>query len=128
MTVLKKKENSELLLEVIIEGIHRKKGLEIINIDLHELENTECSNFIICHGNSNTHVEAIARSVEETVEELCNEKVWHRDGYSNAQWILLDYADVMVHIFQEQFRRFYDLENLWADAKIVQIESGIESK
>lgn len=128
MTVLKKKDNSELLLEGIIEGIHRKKGLEIINIDLHELENTECSNFIICHGNSNTHVEAIARSVEETVEELCNEKVWHRDGYRNAQWILLDYADIMVHIFQEQFRRFYDLENLWADAKIVQIESGIESK
>jgi ribosome-associated protein len=127
MTVLSKEDDSEHLLEVIIEGIDRKKGLEIINIDLHELGNTECRNFIICHGNSSTHVEAIARSVEETVEELHNEKVWHKDGYRNAQWILLDYSNIMVHIFQEPFRKFYDLENLWADARIIQIESKTEN-
>jgi ribosome-associated protein len=127
MTIFKNKDNTEHLLKGIIEGIHRKKGVEIVNIDLHEIENAECNNFIICHGNSNTHADAIARSVEETVEELCNEKVWHRDGYRNAQWILLDYSDIMVHIFQEPYRKFYDLENLWADANIVQIESDLVS-
>lgn len=127
MPLPKKRDDSEYLLEAIIEGINRKKGIDIINIDLHELRNTECSNYIICHGNSNTHVESIARSVEETVEELCDEKVWHRDGYRNAQWILLDYSNIMVHIFQEPFRKFYDLENLWADANIVHIEPDIVS-
>lgn len=113
------------LIEAIIEGIRRKKGLEIINIDLKKLNYTECDNFIICHGGSNTHVEAIAHSVEETVFELQNELVWHYDGYKNAQWILLDYANIMVHIFQEPFRRLYDLESLWADGKIYYIDSGI---
>lgn len=118
-----KKVKSNQLVEAIVEGIRRLKGLNIINIDLRELENTECDNFIICHGNSNTHTEAIAHSVEETVEELLDETVWHRDGYKNAQWILLDYANTMVHIFQEDMRNFYDLENLWADAHITKIDS-----
>lgn len=113
------------LINAIVEGIRRKKGLEIINIDLKKLNYTECDNFIICHGNSNTHVEAIANSVEETVLELQNEPVWHSDGYKNAQWILLDYANIMVHIFQEPFRRLYDLESLWADGKICLIDSSI---
>ncbi len=113
------------LVDAIIEGIRRKKGVEIINIDLKELNNTECDNFIICHGNSNTHVDAIARSVEESVEELALERVWHTDGYQNAQWILLDYIDVMVHVFQEPYRRIYDLEELWGDAKFYNIESDI---
>jgi ribosome-associated protein len=113
------------MIEAIVEGIRRKKGLEIINIDLRKLNYTECDNFIICHGTSNTHVEAIANSVEETVLELQNEPVWHSDGYKNAQWILLDYALVMVHVFQEPFRRLYDLESLWADGNIYYIDSGI---
>lgn len=113
------------LINAIVEGIQRKKGLEIVNIDLKRLNYTECDNFIICHGNSNTHVEAIANSVEETVMELQNEPVWHSDGYKNAQWILLDYANIMVHIFQEPFRRLYDLESLWADGKISLIDSSI---
>lgn len=117
-------DEAQKLIEAIIEGIQRKKGLEIINIDLKKLNYTECDNFIICHGNSNTHVEAIANSVEETVLELQNELVWHSDGYKNAQWILLDYANVMVHIFQESFRRLYDLESLWADGKIYHIDSS----
>ena len=93
------------LIEAIIEGIQRKKGLDIINIDLQTLSNTECDNYIICHGTSNTHVDAIAHSVEETVEELKNEPVIHRDGYNQAQWMLLDYVYIMVHVFQEPIRR-----------------------
>src|ERR1035437_6299642 len=117
-------DEAQNLIKAIIEGIQRKKGLEIVNIDLKQLNYTECDNFIICHGNSNTHVDSIANSVEETVLELQNELVWHSDGYKNAQWILLDYANVMVHIFQEPFRRLYDLESLWADGKIYHIDSS----
>jgi len=113
------------LVDAVVEGIRRKKGLEIVNIDLSGEGEAECDNFIICHGNSNTHVDAIARSVEESVEELAFEKVWHQDGFQNAQWILLDYANVMVHVFQEPFRRFYDLESLWGDGIIYNIESDI---
>jgi ribosome-associated protein len=113
------------LIEAIIEGIQRKKGLEIIDIDLQIINNTECDHYIICHGTSNTHVDAIAHSVEETVEELNNEPAWHRDGYKQAQWILLDYANIMVHIFQEPIRRLYDLESLWADARILNIDADI---
>ena len=113
------------LVDAVVEGIRRKKGLEIVNIDLSSEGEAECDNFIICHGSSNTHVDAIARSVEESVEELAFEKVWHQDGFQNAQWILLDYANVMVHVFQEPFRRFYDLESLWGDGIIYNIESDI---
>ena len=113
------------LVDAVVEGIRRKKGLEIVNIDLSGEGEAECDNFIICHGSSNTHVDAIARSVEESVEELAFEKVWHQDGFQNAQWILLDYANVMVHVFQEPFRRFYDLESLWGDGIIYNIESDI---
>jgi ribosome-associated protein len=113
------------LVDAIVEGIRRKKGLEIINIDLSGEGEAECDNFIICHGNSNVHVDAIARSVEESVEELASEKVWHQDGFQNAQWILLDYVNVMVHIFQEPFRRLYDLESLWGDGTIYNIEADI---
>ncbi len=113
------------LVDAIVEGIRRKKGLEIINIDLSGEGDAACDNFIICHGNSNVHVDAIARSVEESVEELASESVWRQDGFQNAQWILLDYVNVMVHIFQEPFRRFYDLESLWGDGTIYNIEADI---
>lgn len=113
------------LVDAIVEGIRRKKGLEIVNIDLSSEGDATCDNFIICHGSSNVHVDAIARSVEESVEELANESVWRQDGFQNAQWILLDYVNVMVHIFQEPFRRSYDLESLWGDSTIYNIEADI---
>ena len=113
-----KETETEHLINAIVEGIQRKKGLELIKIDLTKINHTECKYFIICHGNSNTQVDAIAHSVEDTVEELIKEKVWHTDGYRNSLWILLDYADIMVHVFQKEARKFYDIENLWADAHI----------
>ena len=112
------KTETEQLINAIVEGIQRKKGLDLLKIDLTKINHTECKYFIICHGNSNTQVDAIAHSVEDTVEELINEKAWHTDGYRNSLWILLDYADIMVHVFQKEARKFYDLENLWADAHI----------
>jgi ribosome-associated protein len=119
----KQSHSTPKLIESIIEGVSKKKGINILKLDLTQLENTECDYFIICHGNSNTHVEAIAHSVEETVLESTNQKAWHSDGYRNAQWILLDYCDVMVHVFQAEWRNHYDIESLWADAKSTSIES-----
>jgi len=118
MDIIKSNSSSNKLIEAIIEGVRRKKGESIIDLDLARLENTQCDHFIICHGNSNTQVEAIAQSVEDTVEEITGQNVWHADGYRNAQWILLDYADIMVHVFHKEYRSHYDLESLWADAKI----------
>jgi len=123
MDKIKESESSNILVDAIIEGVRRKKGEWIIDMDLANLNNTQCNHFIICHGNSNTQVEAIAQSVEDTVEELTGENVWHTDGYRNAQWILLDYSDVMVHVFQKDTRSLYDLESLWADAQIKNYET-----
>jgi len=113
-----KETETEQLIAAIVEGIQRKKGIDIVKIDLTKINHTECKYFIICHGNSNTQVDAISHSVEDTVIEFLNEKAWHTDGYQNSIWVLLDYADIMVHIFQRDARSFYDLENLWADAQI----------
>ncbi len=111
-------------LEAIIEGIQRIKGKNITLIDLNTIKHTECGYFVICHGTSNTQVDSIAHSVEETVKEFTKESPWHRDGYKNSLWILLDYGDIMVHVFQEKTREFYNLEGLWADAKITKIAEG----
>ncbi len=116
-----KVKESEELISAIIEGIQRKKGIDITKIDLTKINHSECNYFIICHGGSSTQVDAIAHSVEDTVEELTGETTWHKDGYKNSIWILLDYADIMVHVFQEEARDFYNLENLWADATIENI-------
>lgn len=123
MENIKQSDTTEHLIDAIIEGVRRKKGKEIVDMDLSKLNNTECDHFIICHGTSNTQVEAIARSIEETVEEYTGQNVWHTDGYKNAQWILLDYSEIMVHIFQLEWRKQYDLEQLWADADFITYNS-----
>ena len=113
---------TETLLEEILEGIKRLKGKEIAIIDLNTIHHTECGYFVICHGTSNTQVNAIALSVEDKVKVETGTNAWHKDGYKNSIWILLDYGDVMVHVFQKQAREFYNLEGLWADAKIKRLE------
>lgn len=122
--LMKVKEQADIqdLLDTIIEGILLKKGQEIVNLDFAKLENTVCSNFIICQGNSNIQVEAITQSVKKLVKEELNETPLHIEGLENAHWILMDYGDVFVHIFQKEFRDFYKLEELWADAKIEKID------
>lgn len=121
--------DTERLLETILEGIQNKKGNDIVKVDLTVLENTFCQYFVICHGNSNIQVSAIAESVEVIVKKNLQERVWHREGLENAHWVLLDYGDIVVHIFQEEFREFYNLEELWGDAKIEYIdEKGLGEK
>lgn len=116
-------QSKKTIISSILEGIKRKKGKQIININLSEIQNSFCQNFIICHAESNTQVNAIAKSVQDTVFEEHNQKVWHKEGLDNCQWVLLDYADIIVHIFQKDFRDFYRLEDMWADASIDKIES-----
>jgi len=111
------------LAEVIALGMQEKKAKNIVSIDFSNIQNTLFSNFVICHGNSRAQVEAIADSVEETVRKATGQKPRYREGFHNAEWILLDYIDVVVHIFQEKYRSFYQLENLWADAEISYIDS-----
>lgn len=121
--MIKKLTEKNKTIDAILEGIQRIKGKEILLIDLTSIHHTECSYFVICHGTSGTQVDALAQSVEKTVAEMTGEKVWHRDGYRNALWILLDYGEIMVHLFREETRNFYNLEGLWADAKTSKIES-----
>ncbi len=115
----KKKVAAPLTIEErIVESIREKKGRNIINIDLTELNNSICEYFIISHGDSDTQVRAIAQNIEEKVKKHQKQNTLHTEGYTNAQWILLDFNTVVVHIFQERTRSYYKLEELWADGKI----------
>jgi len=122
----KEKINTKEIVSAAIEGILKKKGKDPVSLDLSALENSVCKYFIICHGDSNTQVEAIAESVIETVREETGEKVWHKEGLETATWVLLDYADVVVHIFQNEYRNLYKLEDLWADAKLTHYNDDIK--
>lgn len=104
--------------DFIIKGIQEKKGKQIVTLNISAIENTAAKYFVICHGTSKPHVQAIAESIEDLVRESNGDKPTNREGFENAEWILIDYFDVLVHVFQEPTRRFYKLENLWADAEI----------
>lgn len=121
-TVKKKKDEGVSLAEAVISGIREKKGKEIVWLGLGKLESAVCSHFIICEATSGTQIEAIARSVEEVVLKERGLKPWHSEGKQNAQWILIDYVNVVVHIFQSEVRHFYNLEGLWADAEVMMKE------
>jgi ribosome-associated protein len=109
------------LISTIIEGIEEVKGLDINLLDLREIENTVCDYFIICNGTSNTHVNAITGSVQKIVSKTLKDKPWHVEGSENGEWVLLDYVNVVVHVFQKATREYYDIESLWGDAKITYI-------
>ena len=123
MTGKQQKNESEILASIIIKGIQEKKGKDIVSLNFTRLPNTVCNYFILCHGNTKIQVEAIAEFVEEEVRKTLGAKPWHKEGFENAEWLLIDYADVVVHIFQEETRMFYNLEKLWADAEITKYES-----
>jgi ribosome-associated protein len=115
----KKKDPGLLLAEAAVKGLSDKKGKRITWLDLRAISGAVSEHFIICEGTSSTQIEALARSVEEVVQQETGQKPWHSEGKQNAQWILIDYVSVVVHIFQSEVREFYNLEGLWADAKIV---------
>ncbi len=122
---LNKEITSNQLISNIIAGIEKVKGNDITIMDLRGIENTVCDYFILCNGSSNTQVSAIAGAVQKTVSQADGHiKPWHVEGESNAEWILIDYVDVVVHIFQTRIREHYDIEGLWGDAKIINIETN----
>ena len=118
----KKREHlPEKLVDTIIEALKDLKAVDIVSIDLKNVSGAVCKYFVICNGTSNTHVSALADNVEDETLEKLNEKVWRVEGKQNAQWVLLDYANVVVHVFQKEYRDYYQLEQLWADANITRI-------
>ncbi len=118
-----KKTNTDTLLALIIEGVEEVKGEDINILDLRDIENNVCQYFVVCSGNSNTQVRAISSSVQKLVSKAIHEKPWHVEGEETSEWVLMDFVDVVVHIFQKQTRSHYDIESLWGDAKQTLVES-----
>ena len=119
----KKQNNTDLLISTVVSGIEDLKGHDIKILDLREIENTVCQYFIICEGTSNTHVNAIVGGIQKKISKELKENPWHVEGTENSEWVLMDYVDIAVHVFQKQIREYYDIESLWGDAKITTIET-----
>lgn len=116
------KLGTEEQLRLVIEGLQEKKAKDLVSLSFTKHENPVCKYFVICHGDSNTHVKALADSVEEYVKEHTKLTPWKKEGFENSQWILLDYSDIVVHVFQKEYRDYYKIEQLWADAEIQHYE------
>ena len=109
------------MLDSIINGIIEKKGHEVVCIDLSHIENAVFDYFVICHGDSSTQVNAIAESIEKETKEQLNVRPFSVEGTINSEWVLLDYGQIVVHVFQKPFRFRYKLEELWGDGKVTHI-------
>lgn len=116
-----------MLAEVVVKGMQEKKAKNIVKIDLTKINASVADYFIICHGDSDRQVKAIADSVEDEVRDALNERPLSREGESVARWILLDYVNVVVHIFQREVREFYEIEDLWHDGKFTYYEEDEKS-
>jgi len=115
------KENEQIV-EKIIEGIQERKGKNIVVVNLSKLPDAPCSYFVICEGDSNVHVNAVALSIKDWVREQIQVRPYAVDGFENREWIALDYGQIIVHVFQRHVRAFYDIEHLWADADLKRLE------
>ncbi|NOR28238.1 MAG: ribosome silencing factor [Lutibacter sp.] len=120
----KKNIKADDTIAAVLKAIDEIKGVDIQILDLREIENTVCDYFIICTGTSNTHVNAISGIVQKQVSKTTTDKPWHVEGEDVAEWVLLDYVNIVVHIFQKHIRDYYDIESLWGDAKITTISSS----
>lgn len=120
---MNKIEEKQLLIDKIVEAMQDTKGEDIQIFDLSKIENSATQTFVICSGNSNTQVSAIAGNIEKKVRNDLQDRPWHVEGNENALWVLLDYVSVVVHVFQRETREYYEIEELWSDAKITKIEN-----
>ena len=118
-----KELTSEQISKLIVEGMQEKKASEIVVLDLKDIKHAIADYFVICCGNSDTQIDAISDSVEEILKKRIHQTPWKTEGKQNKEWVLLDYVDVVAHIFNKEKRRFYGLEELWGDAKFTKIES-----
>ena len=119
----KKLEPREQLIEAVTTAMVNTKAWNPVILDFTGMKGTICDAFVICHGSSRTQAEAIADHVIEEVKKQTGQNPWHKEGFENAEWILIDYSDVVIHIFQEERRKFYNIEQLWADAPVRKVES-----
>lgn len=119
----KKNISNDDLLANIIKGIEEVKGENIDILDLRAIDNTVCDYFVVCNGNSNTQVNAIVGSIQKIVSKELKDKPWHVEGTENGEWVLMDYVNIVVHVFQKHIREYYRIESLWGDAKITTIET-----
>ncbi|WP_420577332.1 ribosome silencing factor [Ekhidna sp.] len=121
---ISKDVSSEILSEWVVEGMLDKKAIDVVVMDLREVKHAVADYFVICSGNSNTQIDAISDSIEEQIHKRSKQNPWKREGQQNKEWILLDYVDVVAHVFNKEKRIFYGLEELWGDAKITRIEEN----
>lgn len=119
----KKIVSNDVLLSCIIKGIEEVKGNDIEILDLRDIDTAVCDYFVICNGSSNTQVNAIVNSVQKIVSKEIKDKPWHVEGTDNAEWVLMDYVSIVVHVFQKEIREYYNIEGLWGDAKITTIQN-----
>jgi len=115
---------STYLSEIAVHGMQEKKGHDIVRLDLRELNSSVSDYFIVCNADSSTQVKAIADSVEDEVYKNTQMNPWRKEGLENAEWIILDYFDVVIHIFKTEKRDFYGIEDLWGDAQTTSYQSA----
>jgi len=113
-------QNFEELNHCIVEGIRDKKGKNIVQLDLRKLGEAPADFFIICEGDSSTHVKAISDSIYQKVKEATRTMPIHTEGSKNASWVLMDYFNTVVHVFHPETRQFYEIEQLWSDAEVTE--------
>lgn len=114
--------SSEELSKIVAHGMLEKKASDVVIIELKGLKNAIADYFVIGTGTSDSQVDAIAESVEEMVYKNAHQDPWHTEGEKNKEWILIDYVDVVAHVFKKDRRAFFALEDLWGDAKITTVE------
>jgi ribosome-associated protein len=122
MEVAKVNVNSDELSQLVVKGMQEKKAHSIVVLNLKKVKNAVADYFIICSGNSDTQIDAIADSVEEEIYNLSRQNPWQKEGKENKEWVLLDYVDVVAHVFKKDRREFYALEELWGDAQVTHID------
>ncbi len=114
--------NSKVLSEWVVEGMLDKKAIDVVVMDLRKVKHAIADYFVICSGNSDTQIDAISDAIEEQIHKNSKQNPWKKEGRQNKEWILLDYVDVVAHVFNKEKRTFYGLEELWGDAQITRVE------
>ncbi len=123
MQLVQKETTSTATMEWAVKGMQEKKAENIVVLDLRKVKNAVADYFVICSGNSDTQVDALGDAVEQELYKNTRQNPWHREGQENKEWLLLDYVDVVVHIFKKERRTFYALEELWGDAETIHFDN-----
>ena len=124
MAKKRKGASSEKLSDVIVKGMLEKKAADIVVMDLRKIKNAVADFFVICSGNTDKQIDAISDSIDSEVFKALKENPWHTEGKNNKEWMLLDYINVVVHIFRHDKREFFALEKLWGDAKFTEVDEA----